>query len=297
MKSIDIMRKAYCQNCHNRIGWVGLVISVLIGGFTIIIGILTNSKALIAASLCSGIDVATALTVLLGLKYSGKPIDLEHPYGHGKFEFLAVGGISTLLMVSACILLFHSARSIYQHEQGPVQLITLAVAVVAATATEIKYRYAKCVGRQYNSPAILSHAEHARVDVFSFAAVGIGVICARIGIHFVDPLIAIFEIAHIFSASFKMLKQSTKGLMDVSLSETKTFEIKKMVTEVKDVQGINFLFARQLGQHIWIEVSIFIDPDITIWEGKTIAQRVESNIIEKLNHVGNVQVQFLPKAA
>ena len=291
------MRSADCHDCHNRIGWVGLFISILIGAFTIIIGIMTNSKALIAASLCSGIDVATALTVLLGLKYSGKPIDLEHPYGHGKVEFIVVSGISILLMVGAGILLFHSARSIFQHEPGPEHLITLAVAVVAATATEIKYRYAKCVGREFNSPAILSHDEHARVDVVSFAAVGIGVICARIGIHFVDPLIAIFEIFHIFRASYKMLKESIKGLMDVSLPETKTIEIKKMIAEVKGVKGINYLFTRQLGQHIWIELSIFIDPDITIWEGKTIAQCVKTNILNNLSHVGNVQIQFLPKAA
>ena len=291
------MRSENCHDCHNRIGWIALFISILVGAFTILVGILSNSKALIAASLCSGIDVATALTVLLGLKFSGKPIDLEHPYGHGKIEFIAVSGISISLIVSGGILLFHSARSIYQHEPGPEHLITLAVAVVAATATEIKYRYSKCVGRQFNSPAILSHAEHARVDVFSFAAVGVGVICARIGIHFVDPLIAIFEIVHIFIASYKMLKESTKGLMDVSLPETKTIAIKKMIAEVKGVEEINYIFARQLGQYIWIELSICVDPDITIIEGKTIAQSVKTNILKNLNHVGNVQVQFLPKAA
>ena len=291
------MKSANCQNCYNRIGWVGLFISIIIGSFTIIIGILTHSKALIAASLCSGIDVATALTVLLGLKYSGKPIDLEHPYGHGKVEFIVVSGISILLIVSSGILFFHSARSIYHHEPGPEHLITLAVAVVAAIANEIKYRYARCVGSQFNSPAILSHAEHARVDTISYAAVGVGVICARIGIHFVDPLIAIFEIVHIFKASFKMLGDSTKGLMDVSLPESKTKEINKIVGDLKDVRGINYIFARQLGQHIWIEMSIFIGPDITIWEGKNIAYSVKFAILEKLNHVGNVQVQFLPNAA
>ena len=150
-----------CTNCHvcqTRVGCIGLSVSLLVCACMIFVGVLNNSKALIAGSLCSGIDVATAVTVLLGLKLSNKPIDLRHPYGHGKVEFLAVGGISLLLIVSAMVLFFHSAKSIYHGEPGPEQLLTLAAALVAAGINEIKYRYAHCVGVHMNSPAIKSHA-------------------------------------------------------------------------------------------------------------------------------------------
>ncbi|MBW7995933.1 MAG: cation transporter [Candidatus Glassbacteria bacterium] len=291
------MRCTDCQGCHSRVGWIGLVASVLIGAFTIVVGLLTNSKALIAASLCSGIDVATALTVLLGLKLSGKPIDLEHPYGHGKVEFIAVGGISVLLVVSALVLFFHSARSIYNGEPGPQHLLTLAAALVAAAANEIKFRYARCVGRQLQSPAIMSHAEHARVDAVSSAAVGVGVVCARVGLHFVDPLIAIFEIGHILNASVKMLVKSIRSLMDISLPQDRVGPIREMTGAVEGVEGINYLFARQLGQHIWIELSIFVDPEITVYDGKLIAEKVRTGILENTQNIGNVQVQFMAGAA
>lgn len=291
------MKCGNCQDCLTRVGWIGLSVSIFVGSFTVVIGILNGSKALIAASLCSGIDVATALTVLLGLKLSGKPIDLEHPYGHGKVEFLVTGGISLLLIFSALILLISSAKSIYHGEPGPDQWLTLAVAVVAAAINEIKYRYANCVGKHFNSPAIKVHAEHARVDAISSGAVGIGVLCAKVGLHFVDPLIAVFEVGHILKASLKMLINSIKSLMDRSLPEHKKREIKNMVSNVKGVEGIRYLFARQIGQHIWIELSILIDPDITIYEGKNIAESVKTNILGDLDYVGNVQVQFLAKAA
>ncbi len=291
------MRCKDCDACHTRVGWVGLIASILIGVFTIVIGILSNSKALMAASLCTGIDVATAMTVLLGLKFSNKPIDIEHPYGHGKVEFIVVGGISVLLMCSAGILLFHSGKSIYRGDPGPENLITLVVAFIAAFLNELKFRYASCVGSHFNSPAINSHAEHARVDAISFAAVGIGVIFARIGIHFMDPLIAIFEIVHIFKASLKMLKNSIRSLMDVSLPKTRKSEIQKMAAAVKGVRGIKYLFARQLGQHIWIELSIFVDPEITVYEGKIISENVKNFILNNLENIGNVQVQFLSSAA
>ena len=101
----------------------------------------------------------------------------------------------------------------------------------------------------------------------------------------------------IFNVSFKMLKNSIKSLMDASLPETRTSEIQKLVAAVEGVLGINYLFARQLGQHIWIEMSIFIDPDITIFEGKNIAESVKTNVLNNLDQIGNVQVQFLGKAA
>jgi cation diffusion facilitator family transporter len=279
------------------VGWIGLALSILVGGFTLFIGILNGSKALIAASLCCGIDIATALTVLLGLKLSGKPIDLEHPYGHGKVEFLVVGGISALLIISAFILFFHSAKSIFHGDPGPDQLLTLVAAMVAAAVNEIKYRYAKCVGQHFNSPAIESHAEHARVDAISFMAVALAVLCAMIGLHFVDPLIAIFEIGHLLRTSVKMLLNSVRSLMDVSLPDTKRHQIKRIVDSIEEVKGINYLIARQLGQHIWIELSVFIEPDITVYEGKNIAEKVKYNILNNLEHVGNVQIQFVGKAA
>ncbi len=285
-----------CQGCHSRVGWIGLVASVLIGAFTIVVGVLTSSKALIAASLCSGIDVATALTVLLGLKLSGKPIDLKHPYGHGKVEFIAVGGISVLLVVSALILFFHSAKSIYHGEPGPQKLVTLAAALVAALANEIKFRYARCVGTQLQSPAIMSHAEHARVDAVSSAAVGVGVVCARVGLHFVDPLIAIFEIGHILRASLKMLANSIRSLMDVSIPLDKVGRIRETTTAVEGVEEVTNLFARQLGQHIWIELSIAVDPEITVFEGRAVADNVRKMLLETVQNIGSVQVQFLAGA-
>ncbi|MFC1562679.1 cation diffusion facilitator family transporter [candidate division KSB1 bacterium] len=287
------MRCSNCNSCNTRVGWVGLVASVLIGVFTIVMGILSDSKALMAVSLCLGVDIATSLTVIFGLKISSKPVDLEHPYGHGKIESVAVGGISVLLILSAVILFFSSIKSIYHGAKGPEQIITLVVALVAALATEIKYRYAICVGRHFNSPAIISHAEHARVDVISALAVVVAVIGARSGLHFVDPLIAIFEVGHIFKASSKMLISSIKSLMDVSISDEKISSIKNIVSAVNGVKNINYLRARQIGRHIWIDLSIFIDPDITIFEGKNISENVKNYLTNKLESIGNVHVHFL----
>ena len=287
------MRCTNCNPCNTRVGWVGLVASILIGTFTIVMGLLSNSKALIAVSLCLGVDIATSLTVIFGVKISNKPIDLEHPYGHGKIESVAVGGISVLLILSAAILFLSSVKSIYHGEEGPQQIITLIVALVAALATEIKYRYAMCVGRHFNSPAIISHAEHARIDVISALAVVVAVIGARSGLHFIDPLIAIFEVGHIFKASLKMLMGSIRSLMDVSISDEKISSIMNIVSAVTGVRDINYLRARQIGRHLWIDLSVFIDPDLTILEGKNISENVKKYLTSNLELIGNVQVHFL----
>ncbi len=284
-----------CDECQSRVGWIGLCVSVLVGSFTIFIGLINGSKALIATSLCSGIDISTALIVILGIKISNKNIDLKHPYGHGKIEFVVIGWVSILLIISAAILFFSSIKCIVQHEKGPDQWLTLAAALVAAGINEVKHRFSKCVGTQMNSPAILTHAEHARVDAISAAAVVIGVICARMNLHIVDPLIAIFEVGHIFRASFKMFWNSIENLMDVSVPENTKIMIRKIVNEVDGVEEINFIKARQMGQEIWIDLSIFLDPDIVVLDGKNIADNIKMYIIDKMDHIGNVQVQFRAK--
>ena len=291
------MKCSNCDACLPRVGWIGLSLSVFIAAFTITIGLLNNSKALMATSLCAGIDIVTAITIILGLKLSGKSIDLKHPYGHGKIEYIIVGMISLLLIISAIILLTVSISSIYHHHKGPDQWLTLAAALVATGINESKHRYAKCVGLNFKSPTVLTHAEHARVDAVSSAAVAVGVVCARIGLHFVDPLIAIFEVFHIFKASYKMLLNSVKNLMDVSVPKDVIHYIREIISEVKGIKEINYLNARQIGQEIWIELSIYIDPEMTIIEGDTIANYARNKIINKLDFVGNVQVQFIAAAA
>lgn len=286
-----------CNACQYRVGWIGLFVSAFVAAFTIFIGLMNNSKALVATALCSGIDVASSLTVILGLKLSRKSIDLKHPYGHGKIEFIIVGWVSVLLIISAFVLLLGSIKSIYLHEKGPDQWLTLVAALVVTGINEIKYRYAKCVGLRNNSPVIITLAEHARVDALSSAAVVIGVLCAKIGLHFIDPLIAIFEIGHILKASIKMLSVSIKNLMDVSVPQNVIMSIKKIVSEIRGVEEINYLKARQIGQEIWVELSIFVDPEITIFEGRNIAENAKIFLINKMDHIGNVQVHYLSKPA
>jgi cation diffusion facilitator family transporter len=286
-----------CSNCKSRVGWVGLFISILMGTFMISVGLLNNSKALVAASLCSGIDVVSALTVLLGLKFSDKPISLRYPYGYGKIESLVVGVMSMLLITSAVILLIHSAISIYMGDPGPDQWMTLAAALVAAAVNEVKYRYAHCVGKHTNRPAIKSQAEHARIDVVSSAAVAVAVICAKIGLHFVDPLIAIFEIGHIFKASLKMLKGGMSNLMDASVAPEKVAELELLVSDVDGVVDINYILARDIGHVVWIQVSVFIDANLTVEEAKNISENVKIKIGAYSGSIGNVDVHFLAHAA
>ncbi len=282
-----------CDGCLSRVGWIGLALSIFIAGFTISIGLITNSKALMATSLCAGIDAVTALIIILGLKLSSKSIDLNHPYGHGKVEYIVVGLVSLMLIMSAILLLVISINSIYAHHKGPDQWITLAAALVAGCISEIKHRYARCVGTKFKSPAVLTHAEHARIDAISSAAVATGVISARAGLHFVDPLIAILEVGHILKASYKMLMRSVNNLMDASVPKDVVHHIQDILIDVDGIKEINYLNARQTGQEYWIELSIYIDPEMTIYEGNTIASNTRQAIINNLDSVGNVQVQFI----
>ncbi len=286
---------ANCNSCQTLVGWVCLIASLLVTIFTLFIGIMNNSKALMAVSLCSGIDIASALTVILGMKLANKSLDLEHPYGHGKVEFIVVSGLSLLLIISAIVLFVNSVQSIYLQEKGPDQWLTLVAGLVLAGMNWIKYKYVKCVGFHFNSPAIKTLADHSKVDAISSAAVVIGVIFAKLGWHFVDPLIAIFEIGHIVLVSSQMLSGSINSLMDVSIPQADIRSLRKIVHEVNGVMDIGYLHARQIGRDLWVELSIIVDPDISVFNGKEIAGKVQESLSLKKEHIGNVQVQFLSK--
>ncbi len=281
-----------CTACQTRVGWVGLIVSLVVAGFTVFIGIMNNSKALLAVSLCLGIDITSALTVILGLRLANKSINLKHPYGYGKIEFIVVTGLAVLLIISALVLFGTSMKSIYFHEKGPDQWLTLLAALLLTGVNWLKHKYTKCVGLHFNSPAIINMAEHARVDTFSSFAVVIGVLFAKAGLHFVDPLIAIFEIGHILKVSVNMLMGSIRSLMDISIPQESIESMQEAVQQVKGVEDIGYFHARHIGRDIWVELSISVDPEISIFEGKKIAENVRNYLFRKKDHIGNIQVQF-----
>ena len=140
----------------------------VVGNFFLVIiklsaGILGNSYALIADGIESIADIFSSILVFLGLKYSQKPADKNHPYGHGRIEPIITFSVVAFLVVSASFIAFQSIENINTpHElPKPWTLIILAGIIIWK---EVSYRIVKSKGIEVDSTALKAEAWHHRSD-------------------------------------------------------------------------------------------------------------------------------------
>lgn len=262
-----------------------------------VIGLVSGSKAILVNSLYSFKDFIVSLVVVIGLKVSEKPADREHPYGHGKIEFVAMLLIGVALFIVALSLFIHSLKDVWAGFQGqlPVpNLIAVLAGAISVMANFKLYRYLQCVGTKRNSPAILANAAHHHSDTFAALFVVLAVIGSNIGFLFLDPLVAVIETLDLMYLSVGMLKDALQGTLDSSVVPDVRERIETVARLVPGVRRVRNINARWLGHDLWIDVSLMVDFDRSASEGYQIGLHVRDSLMKAIDHIARVNFSIEP---
>ena len=127
--------------------------NILFAVIKFLAGIFGNSYALIADAIESTADVFSSILVWVGLKYSTKPADENHPYGHGRFEVLSTFAVIGFLVVSATIIAVESIKNIQTPHEGP-KVFTLWILAAIIVFKELSYQYVMYKSKKTNSTSL-----------------------------------------------------------------------------------------------------------------------------------------------
>jgi cation diffusion facilitator family transporter len=283
-----------CEQCGDRAAWAGIWTSGTLFVLKIIVGVTSGSKACIADGLHSASNIITASVIILSQRVGKKETNSRFPYGFGKVEFLAAGLVSLLITVGAVLLVSASIKHMMREPSAPPHFSALLMALISIGANEMLFRFMRCAGTQLKSQTILASAWANRADCFSSLAVIIGVVGGKLGFHHLDPIAALFVVAAIIKVSIKILVDSVKALMDSSVNDVYGEDIETIIKGIEEVRAISELKTRQVGQKMWVEVDILVDPRCTIRDGHMIADRVKHTLLEKKRDLERVLVHFRP---
>lgn len=288
------MRYASCVKCAGMIGWIGLctnLVLLILKGF---IGVISGSQALVADAMYSAKDVISSLLVIIGLKISRRPLDREHPYGHGKVEFILSMIISVVFLTVTVFLLVHVVQILMSGDDHKApHMIALWTALISVAVNVIMYFYSRCVSIEINSPMVRTLAYHHHADATSSLAVALGIIGAHyLGMPIIDTLVALFEIAHLLYLGGSVFRESYKGLMDQSAPEEIRDRVSELVKQVDGVEAIDDLRTRLVGQELWVDLVIRVSEEISVEAAGEIREQVVDRLTERVPHLGSVQVKF-----
>ncbi|MBF0252849.1 MAG: cation transporter [Candidatus Omnitrophica bacterium] len=289
-----IKNRAKCEKCAQRTSWVGLVSGFFLASFKLVIGFLGGSRALMGSGMCNLSDISSSIIVMLGVKYSRKGANKKYHYGYGKVESIAQVAIGALMMLGNIVLIFSSFVVIARSTVSIPHMVVFVTAIISAIVNGLIYKFALCGAKELNSPALMSHAEHNKVDVVSSVLVAVGVLAARIGLHWADPVIAIFEAIHVVHGSWVIFWDGFKGLMDTSVPAEYIDDIRERVYEIEGVKKVAKVKARQSGQMFYLDISVTVDPSMSVMDSKDLVQMIRKHLKDRDRYIGSILVQVVP---
>ena len=253
------------------------------------VGLSTNSLAILADCIHSLTDVANNIVAWIVLRLSAMPADREHPYGHRKFETLAVFGLATLLAVMAIEI----AKSAFTKEtteivSGTWDLVLMVGVLIVNIVLATWQRY---WARRLQSGIMLADAAHTFADVLTTVVVIIGWQLSSMGFLILDRLCALGVAGFVFYLAYNLYKSAFPVLVDEYAIDPE--DIKTAVITIQGVKAADRIRSRWIGSDIAIDIVISVDAELTTEESHKIADQVEILIEEQFN-VGDAFIHVEP---
>jgi len=259
-------------------------------------GYFGNSYALIADAIESTTDIFSSLLVLFGLKYSSKPADKNHPYGHGRAEPLVTFLVVGFLIASAIIIAYESIQNIRTPHELPSPY-TLLVLLVIIIWKEISYRLVLKKSKETNSSSLKADAWHHRSDAITSVTAFVGISIALFfgkGYESADDWAALFASAFILYNSYLIFRPALGEIMDEHLHEDVIDKIKKASKNVPGVLVTEKCHVRKTGMKLYVDLHLIVNGTISVKEGHTIAHNLKDHLKMEIPAIADVLIHVEP---
>ena len=280
---------------------MGSLINFVLVIVKIAAGVLGRSSAMLADGIHSLSDFITDIVVLFFVKLSSKPSDLDHQYGHGKYETLATAFVGIAIFIVGLGILVDAIEKIIGFFKGDIiaqpSFIALIAAALSIIIKEILYHYTKRIGKKTDSSLVLANAWHHRSDAFS----SIGTLVGITGAYFLgsswtilDPIAAALVSLFIFKVAIELLLPSINDLLEIALPEEVQEDILILISSVEDVKDPHNLRTRRIGNDFAIELHIRLNPNMTVQKSHDISTKIEYLLRQEYGHNTHVAIHIEP---
>lgn len=272
------------------LGILGNVFLLIIKG---LIGIVTNSQAMIADSINSAGDIFASLMTFIGNKISSKPDDNDHNFGHGKAEYIFSLIISISMVIAAITLLTSAVKSLIYGNDVTFSWFLIIICVVTIITKLCLYLYAKRIYKKYNNILVLANMNDHRNDCIVTTFTLLSSILILFNITWFDAVTCIGISIWILYTGWKIFLESYNILMDTSIDEESKEKILELVKKYPEIKNVETFSSSPLGYQYLIVMTINIDGNISTFESHKVADSLEKDIL-KLDNIHAVHIHINP---
>lgn len=228
-------------------GCVGIVINIFLCIIKMICAFLTGSVSIAADSFNNLSDAGSSIVTLIGFKMSAKPADKDHPFGHGRVEYICALVVSLAVLLMGFELLKTSVGNIFSGESIIFSFVSVIILIVSILFKLWMYFFNSAIAKKINSTSMLAAAADSISDVLATSAVLLGLLIFKFTNINADAYIGILVSCLILYAGYSTIKDSLTPLLGEPTNRELTDEIKNIVLSHKSVIGIHDIIVHNYG--------------------------------------------------
>ncbi len=257
----------------------------------LVLGIMINSISLIVDSFHTLSDTGTSVVVLLGFKTSKKAPDSEHPFGHGRAEFVATLIIAVLLVVVGLTFVLSSMERMIHVSPVEGRILIAVLMIVFAVVKELMAHFSIILGKKIDSSTLIADAWHHRTDAFTNVLVAVAIVGARYNYYMLDAIFGMAISALIIYTGVKLAKDASDRLMGKTPDENVLKNVKSAAKSVGGVKDVHGIAVHDYGVSKVISMHIEVEKGISMEDAHNIATRVEDNVKTNVKAEATVHVE------
>ncbi|MGO4595997.1 cation diffusion facilitator family transporter [Terrabacter sp. 2RAF25] len=248
---------------------------------------ITGSVGLLSDAAESVVNLVAAVAVLIALKVAAMPADKNHHFGHTKAEYFSAAVEGMMIFVAAVVIVVTAVERFIRPQ--PIENIGLglAISVVASLVNGAVAMVLLRAGREHRSLTLTADGKHLMTDVWTSAGVVVGVlVVALTGIERLDPVVAFLVGLNIIWTGWKLIRESTEGLMDIAMPKEDNAAIAEILARFV-TREVHFhgLRTRLSGHHRFAEVHVLVPGAWTVQRGHDLMEEVEDAVHREFGDV------------
>lgn len=259
----------------------------------IVSGIIGASGALIADGVHSLSDTLTDVFAILGHKLSMKPADNEHPFGHGKMEYITCIVIGLVIMTMGLTIIYNG---IFNKPIIP-NILTAVIGMIVIVAKLILSRYILNRGKKYDSNILIASGKESFTDVISSIVVLISILFSQLGgiLIYADTVAMIIIGILVLKIAYNILSENFSSLLGKQVTDPdyiKTLE--EIIYMEPEVKGIDTLIILKYGPIYQLNLEVSMDENIILKDAHDVLDKIEDNLKKHDSKIVHIIIHVSP---
>ena len=261
---------------------IGIAANVALAAFKAVVGLLSNSIAVILDAVNNLSDAISSIITIAGTKLSNRAADREHPFGHGRIEYITTTVIAAIIMYAGISSLIESVKGILNPETPEYSITSLVIIAVAVVVKIVLGRFVQARGRRVRSDTLIASGSDALFDAILSTSVFAAALIFTFTKISLEAYVGVVISGFIIKAAVEMLRGSMKEIIGMRSDSELSIRVAEIVANDPEAEGVYDLILHSYGPDRYVgSFHTEISDQMTATEIDSMTRRLTSEIYDQ----------------